>query len=998
MQDRQQLQIRRFHDLMPFRVREVLLVSSPFDAFILEEDGQLTEQVFFEYRDVSLSGPPRVTHVSTGEEALKRLQEHRYDLILVMTSLADMGANALGHQIKELRPGRPVVLLALDRRELDLARSEIDPQSIDGVFLWSGDSKILLAIIKYFEDRENVDHDIQHGNVRVILFVEDSPTYYSSLFGTLYTELMRQSHSLYSEGVNELHRRMYMRSRPKILHAQTYEEGLALFHRYQDNMIALVSDVEIPRAGKLEKSGGLDLVRAVRDFDPELPILLESSEANIENKAQQVNATFVHKGSGSLLADVRNFFRQELGFGDFIFRTEADGEEVARAHDVREFERQLAVVPEECLYYHASHNHFSIWLMARSEFDLAERLRPRRISDFESMEALRQFLIAQLRETRRHSYRGVIADFSRKTFDRDAISRIGQGSIGGKARGLAFLNLTLSKSSEDAFGGMAVRVPQTTVITSDKFDEFVNHNELRDFAYECDDDRELSDRFLNARLSDELRSDLTFIAHHLPGPLAIRSSSLLEDSLHQPMAGIYTTLMIPNRSRDPEERQQQICNAVKLVFASTYLRNAKSYLAATGNRIEEEKMAVIIQKLVGQKYDNRFYPHFGGVAQSHNFYPVGNQRAEEGIVHVALGLGRLVVDGGLALRFSPKRPGILPQHATPKMVLDSSQRDFYAVDLDSSCCEVDTTLSSNVKSYPLKLSELDGTFQPVGSVYSADDQTVRDDLSLPGPRVVTFNNILKHSAIPLAAALENLLELAERGLGAPVEIEFACDMGDWGKSGSRGKRRTPPILYLLQVRPFATRTAGKEIAQFRFSTDGLLCRSRRSLGHGVEDSVRDIVYVRRDNWTAAVNKTIATEVGKLNKQLGATDSPYLLVGPGRWGTADPWLGIPVQWSQISNVRTIVEASPRGYDVEPSQGTHFFQNIVSLRIGYLTLPPGSEKPQDDVEFFDWDWLDSQPAASQTEYLRHVRLERPITIVLDGREGHGLIAKPDADPAE
>ncbi|MGB5343718.1 MAG: PEP/pyruvate-binding domain-containing protein [Thermoanaerobaculia bacterium] len=993
---RQQLQIRRFHDLMPFRVREVLLVSSPFDAFILEEDGQLSEQVFFEYRDVSLSGPPRVTHVPTGELALQRLQEHRYDLILVMTSLADMGANALGREIKKLRPGRPVVLLALDRKELDLARSTIDPESIDGVFLWSGDSKILLAIIKYFEDRENVDHDILHGNVRVILLVEDSPTYYSSLFGTLYKELMRQSHSLYSEGVNELHRRMYMRSRPKILHAKTYDEGQALFHRYQDNIIALVSDVEIPRDGKLDKAGGLDLVRVVRSFDPQLPVLLESAEEANQSKAEAVDATFVHKGSGSLLADVSNFFRQELGFGDFIFRTEAEGEEVARAHDVREFERQLAVVPEECLFYHASHNHFSVWLMARSEFDLAESLRPRRISDFENVEALRQYLIANLRETRRRSYRGVIADFSRKTFDRDAICRIGQGSIGGKARGLAFLNLTLSKNSEDALGGMNVSVPRTTVITTDKFDEFVDRNHLRDFAYKCDDDRELCARFLSARLSDELHSDLTFIAHHLDGPLAIRSSSLLEDSMHQPMAGIYSTLMIPNRSRDPEERLREICSAVKLVYASTYFRNAKSYLNSTGNRVEEEKMAVIIQRLVGQKYDNRFYPHFGGVAQSHNFYPIGNQRAEEGIVHVALGLGRLVVDGGLALRFSPRRPGILPQHATPKLILDSSQRDFYAVDLDSTCCEIDVTLSTNVKSFPLRVAELDGTLLPVGSVFSADDQTVRDDLSLPGPRLVTFNNILKHGAIPLAPALLNLLELAEQGLGCPVEIEFACDMGDWGRPAARGRSRAKPILYLLQVRPSATRTAGKEVQKYSFTTAETLCKSSRSLGHGVEDTVRDLIYVRRDRWTAASNKKIAAEVGELNKKLTEAGQSYLLVGPGRWGTADFWLGIPVQWSQISNVRAIVEASPSGYDVEPSQGTHFFQNIVSLRVGYLTLPAGAEVPDDEADFFDWEWLDSQLAATETDHLRHLHFEQPLTIVLDGREGRGLIAKPKSQP--
>ena len=980
---------------MPFRVREVLLVSSPYDAFILEEDGQLTEQVFFEYRDVSLSGPPRVTHVPSGEAALHRLEDQRFDLILVMASLSDMGVNALARKIKRMRPGRAVVLLALDRKELDLAREDIDKSSVDGVFLWTGDSQILLAIFKYFEDRENVDHDIQHGNVRVIIVIEDSPRYYSALLGMLYKELMAQSHSLYTEGINELHRRMYMRSRPKILHTASYEEGVQLYERYRRNIMGIVSDIRIPRKGELDAEGGLQFARFARQFDPELPVLLQSAERSNAEKAAEMGAIFVDKNSERLLAQIRGFFRSSLGFGDFVFRTEEGGEEVVRANDVRDLERQLAVVPEESLIYHASHNHFSVWLMARSEFEVAERLRPRQISDFPSVEDLRQFLIDMLRESRRRTYRGVIADFHRQQFDRDVITRIDQGSIGGKARGIAFLNMSLANSSADEFGGLQVQIPKSVVITTEAFDRFLDDNDLRDFAYTSEDDDEIAERFLDGRLGDKLRSDLTFVAHQIEGPLAIRSSSLLEDSLHQPMAGIYSTLMIPNQARNPEDRLQELCSAVKLVYASVFYRNAKSYLASTGNRVEEEKMAVIIQSLVGQRHGSRYYPHFAGVAQSHNFYPIGPQQPDDGIVHAALGLGRLVVDGGLALSFSPKHPQVLGQAGTLKMLLDSTQRGFYALDLKSECCLPQVDLLSNVRFFGLEQAEEDGTLLAVGSVYSPEDQSIRDDLHLPGPRVVTFNNILRHGAIPLAEALDRLLEIAQQGLGCPVEIEFACDMGDWGRSARLTRERREPVLYMLQVRPFLSRTTHKEVARLDYEPEQALCYSHRSLGHGVEESICDVVYVRRQTWEAAANKQIAQEIGTLNKALEAENRFYLLIGPGRWGTADPWLGIPVQWAQISNVRAMIEASPKGYDVEPSQGTHFFQNISSLRVGHLTLPPGADtsSPQNG-DFLDWDWLDRQAAANETNHLRHVRLSQPLTIVLDGRDGHGVILKPDS----
>ena len=987
----QVLHDRRFHDLMPFRVREVLLVSSPYDAFILEEDGQLSEQVFFEYRDVSLSGPPRVTHASTAEAAFQRFQSQRFDVILVMTSLADMGVNAFGRRVKELQPDLPIVLLALDRKELDRLQELIDPSCIDGTFLWSGDSEILLAIFKYVEDRENVDHDIQHGNVRVILMVEDSPRYYSAFLRMLYRELMMQSHSLYSEGVNELHRRMYMRSRPKILHTATYEGAKQLFDRYRANVMALISDVRIPRSGDLDDRGGLRLARYVLENEPDLPILLESAEAGVADDAEKIGAVFANKNSPGLLAEIRDFFRLNLGFGSFVFRG-PNGEELAQARDVRELERQLAVVPEDSLVYHANHNDFSVWLMARSEFEVAEALRPRQISDFPSVEDLRQFLIDLLREARRKTHRGVIADFSRKEFDRDLLSRIEQGSLGGKARGIAFLNLTLSTVTSQDFEGLHVHIPKTVVITSELFDDFMESNKLRQFAYSCMDDEEIARRFLEANLSEQLVTNLQFIAQHINGPLAVRSSSLLEDSMHQPMAGIYNTLMIPNRARDSERRLLEISSAVKLVYASTFYRNAKSYLESTGNRVEEEKMAVIIQKLIGHRHGDRFYPSFAGVAQSHNFYPVGPQLAGDGIAHVALGLGRMVVEGGLALRFSPKHPAVLPQHSSPKEVLENSQRSFYALDLEGSCCGPEADFDTNIRSHDLARAEEDGTLLPVGSVFSADDQAIRDDLRLSGPRVVTFNNILKYGAIPLAAALSRILEIGAEGIGSPVEIEFACDMGDWGRPLNSGRERVNPVLYLLQIRPFAARAVNKEIQRMHFETEEVLCRSNQCLGHGVEEDIRDIIYVRRDRWDASANKTIAGEIGELNTGLSKANEPYLLIGPGRWGTQDPWLGIPVEWSQISGVKVLIEASPADYFVEPSQGTHFFQNITSLRIGYLTLPPGNHAAPESGEFLDWEWLDAQPAIAETAHLRHLRLENHLTVMLDGRDSSGVILKP------
>ena len=990
---RQTKRALRFRDLMPYRVAEVLLVSSPYDAFILEQDGGLTEQVFLQFTALSLTAPPRFTHASTAEAAFELLERRCFDLVITMTGLLDSEVNTFGRRAKELHPSLPVVLLALDRKQLHDLRDDLDVQAIDGTFLWSGDAKILLAIIKYVEDRENVDHDIEHGNVRVIIVIEDSPAYYSSFLALLYLELRKQAQALYSEGVNEILRQLYMKSRPKILHATTYQQGAELLGRYRANVMAIISDLAFPRqaGGEVDPAAGLDFARRARRLDPVMPVLLQSAASGSSAEASEIGAVLVDKRSPDLLARIRDFLRDSLGFGDFIFR-DGQGREIDRARDLRELEAKIASAPVQSIYYHAARDHFSIWLQARSEFRLAEVVRPQKVSDFTSVESARNYLIEALREARKDELRQVVSDFSWRDFDQDPFSRLGSGSLGGKARGMAFMNTLLAEIDAGELGGLTVKLPKTVVVTTDYFDHFMDSNGLRDFAYTCDDDAKIRQRFLVSRLSEPLIYDLDFIVQHLEGPLAVRSSSLLEDSMDQPLAGIYATLMLPNNAPDLERRLSEAADALKLVYASTFSNNAKSFLESTGNRVEEEKMAVIIQQLVGRGHGERFYPCVSGVAQSYNFYPIAPQKAEDGLVHLALGLGRLVVDGGQALMVSPRHPQVLPQFYRTKALLDHSQRGFYALDL--TVPSEGTALFDNVRYLGLDVAERDGTLRLVGSVFDADNQRISDDLSQPGPRVVTFNNILKHRAIPLTEATLKLLEIGREGLGCPVELEFALDMGDWGRPREPGVERVGPTFYLLQIRPFAGRGWARDPARLRFNREDQLCASRRSLGHGVQDELADVVYVRPERWDASRNKVIAAEIGEINKALSALGRSYVLIGPGRWGSGDEWLGIPVQWGQISNVRTLVEASPAGYAVEPSQGAHFFQNMTSLQIGYLTLPPGVSG-DGEGDHLDWDWLDARPAARETEHLRHVRLESPLTVVLDGQRGRGVIAKPDAE---
>ncbi|HUU01443.1 MAG TPA: PEP/pyruvate-binding domain-containing protein [Myxococcota bacterium] len=991
---------RKEHLLMPIRVRDVLLLSSRYDAFVLEEDGHLTEQVFLEYRSLSLSSAPRFTHVTTEYAALSLLQKRHFDLVLIVSRDATPSLLEFGRKVKDIRPDQSVVVLGFESADLSKLKGKIGPDTVDALFVWNGDAKILLAIIKHIEDRLNVDNDIEVAGVRVILVVEDSIRYYSAFLAALYTELMKQSHSLFFEGLNRLQRLLRMRTRPKVLHAKDFEEALDIFDSYQDNMLALISDIGFPRQGEMDREAGIRLARIVRFKLPDLPVLLQSAQKEHQAMAKSLKVQFITKDSPELLYTIRKFLIDYLGFGPFVFRL-PDGREVARATDVRELADCIKSVPIESIEYHARRNHFSNWLMARSEFELAEILRPQEVGDFANLEEMRKFTLAALEARFRQVRRGVIADFSVKEFDPENLfQRIGDGSLGGKARGIAFLNhLITSDCGSGRLAGLKIQIPQTFVIATDVYEQFMESSKLWRVASQTLSNAEIQQTFSSCKLPEQLFSNLRVILEQMNGPLAVRSSSLLEDDMLHPFAGIYGTVMIPNIDPDLNVRLRDLCRAIKTVYATTYSSNARSYLENTAHRVEEERMGVIIQQVVGRRHAERFYPDFAGVAQSYNYYPLGPLKADDGVVQAALGLGRLVVDGGQVLRFCPQHPEVLPQFASPALVLKNSQRNFYALDLTRDWSKPDGEFDGNQVELDLSQAMEDGTFRVVGSVYDAQNDRITENFFQAGALVVTFNNILKHQAIPLAPAVSELLHITTQALAMPVELEFACDMGDWGKGKKIGRINEEPVFYPLQVRPIIARHALHEIQPEHFPADRVFCRSTSSLGHGHFTELRDIICVKPEAFDPAATRQIAQEVGRLNEAMHNPGRRYILIGPGRWGSADHWLGIPVHWAQISNARIIVEASPEGYNVDPSQGTHFFHNLTALGLGYFTIPPGACKTEDaSGSFVDWDWLAKQPLSRETAYLRHVTPSVPLVAYLDGRNSLGLIAWGDEhDPS-
>jgi CheY-like chemotaxis protein len=961
---------------MRHRVMDVLLVSSPYDSFVLEEAGELSERVLGEFRNLDLHYGPGITSVATGAEALALAREQsRFNLIVTTLQLGDMNAAELAQRAAAAGLGIPVVALAFDNSQLTDFLGRHDVSAVDRVFLWQGDARILVAIVKDVEDRLNVAHDTGAAGVQVILVIEDNVRYYSSLLPTIYGELLHQSQQLTSEGVNLAQKILRMRARPKILLCRTFEEAWAAFSAYRDDVLGVISDVEFPRGGQRAVDAGLQFARMVREPCPDVPILLHSSRPENEARARDAGADFLLKGSPVLLQELRRFMVDYFGFGPFVFRT-AEGREVGRAADLRGLEEKLHVVPLESVTYHAERNHFSKWLKARTEFRLAHRLRPRTVSEFAGPEGLRAHLIEAIAEYRRESAQAVVADFDRATFEPGGFHRLGGGSLGGKARGLAFLRRLLAEGGAGrGFADVRVSVPAAVVVATDVFDRFLDNNHLRDFAIRATDEA-LRRRFDGAAFPAEVRRDLRAFVEKVRYPLAVRSSSLLEDSPYQPFTGVYDTLMLANDEGTADARLDRLVRAIKRVYASTFMRQAKDYIRATPYRLEEEKMAVIVQQVVGAVHGPRFYPDLSGVARSHNFYPSPPLTARDGIAAVALGLGRTVVDGGACLRFSPRHPRSLVQFSSVGDALENSQRTFWALELGAG-----GDAGFEERLYDLDAAEEDGTLAGLASTWSSENDAVYDGVSRAGVRLVTLAPILKHRTFPLAEILDRVLDLGAWGMGAPVEIEFAATL-----SVPDG---APRELALLQLRPLALTREREELQIGEVAQDALICRSASVLGNGRRELL-DVIVVDGLRFDRAHSRETAAQLAQFNAALGAEGRPYVLFGVGRWGSRDPWLGIPVAWDQISGARVIVEAGFRDFRVTPSQGTHFFQNLTSFDVGYFTVNPDVGEG-----FVDWAWLAAQPALREAGCVRHLRFARPVVVTMDGQRGEGVIAKPTDD---
>lgn len=959
--------------LMPFLIRDILVVASAYDSFLFEEEGKFSDSLLARYGELDLSTAPQIDHVTSGREALEQLRRRSYDLVLATPHVQDTTPSELGEEISRRHEGLPVVLLTFDRSDPRFLPRRRPLHGVDWVFHWTGDPSLFLALLKLVEDAKNVSHDTKVGSVRVIVLVEDSPAFYSSYLPAFYTELLEQVGSLLADRLNERERHYRMRARPKILLARTWGEGKSLLRRYKGNLLGVISDVRFPRNGRLDGRAGIAFVRQVHKARPELPVLLQSKDPEHRSLADSLNVAFADKNSLELLGELRDFMRQNFGFGPFQFRS-PDGRFVARADGIREMVAVLPELPAESLLYHAERNDFSNWLMARSEFELAHDLRPRRAADFADAEAMRRFLIGRLTDFVEERQRGQVAEFARKEGSlKRAFTRIGRGSMGGKGRGLAFVSRLLAPHPiQRLHRGVRVTVPRTTVLCTDLFDRFCRRGGLRDRALASDDDDEVARMFLARELDDELQGDLEAFLDEARYPLAVRSSSLLEDSEFQPLAGLYKTFLLPNSSPSDATRLEQLSRAVRLIWASTFFSGPRTYMQATSQRVEEEKMAVVVQRLVGRRHGERFYPDFAGVAQSHNFYPLRWIEPDDGICTVALGLGETVVSGGRAYRFSPVHPKLALQMPSPDAALRSSQRRFYALDLGDPDAEIGSDESATLVQLDLDVAEADGTLEAVGATYSADNDAIYDTIYRPGSRLVNFAGVLEHGRFPLAPLVAELLKLGREGMGTPVELEFAVLLPDDG----------PAEMSVLQLRPLVAGESGGEV-ELESSRRPVLVAGT-ALGNGVIRGVRDVVYIHPDRLDLEQSPALARSIGRLNAALAREHRPYLLMGPGRWGTADPWLGVPVEWKDVSGARVIAELTPEGSPIEASQGTHFFHNITSLRIGYFSVEMEHEDQRVDLE-----WLEGLEATSEEGAIRHVVVEDELEVRIDGRHGRGVV---------
>ena len=966
-------------DLIFHRIHEILLVASPYDSFVLEEDGRLTEQILHEYMGMNFSNAPRVWQSSTAADALTMLSRQDFDLIVVMMRIADMDPILFCSKIKELYPQKPVILLAFDESEIKQLPEKFQKSSIDSVFIWSGNANVLLAIVKLLEDKMNIKRDIKKADVRCIILIEDSPRYYSLILPMIYKEISHQVKEMVDKSASDHERLLYMRGRPRILLARSYEEAERYFKRFRMSTLGIISDIRFPKKDKLDKNAGVKFARWARSIDPSIPIMLQSKHNKNANLAKEVQAHFLYKDSPALLRELRDFVVSNFGFGDLIFRT-PKGKEIIRVSDLNELVNAIKSVPEQSLLYHAKSNHFSNWLAAHGYLGLASEVRPINYADFKDSVEHRDYLIELIKNTIQNRRARQVVEIQRGKFDHSKrFIQISGGSLGGKARGLAFAQKMIRSSSiRKSYPEVIINIPHVAVIGTDSFDDFMRENNLWDDALSNKSNKQINNRFIKSTFNKSLIESLKLFIKSVKYPLAVRSSSLLEDSQYQPLSGMYATYMLPNNQPKAKQRLDDLITAIKLVYASTFYQDPKSLISRSVHRIEEEKMAVILMEMVGQSYNDRYYPSFSGTAQSFNFYPISYMKRNEGVAHLALGLGRTIANGEKSLRFSPKYPGILPQYYSIKATIESSQNSFYAMRLKGNNSSSLKNEDKNLSSFNLKIAEKDGSLKWSGSVVSNEDNIIRDTLSQNGTRVITFTPILKWSMFPLVDILNDLLEMGKDSLGCEVEIEFAVNIFE--------DKNKNPEFSLLQIKPMVMGGSRELINLDNESSKSILCNSKVTLGDGFIDSVQHVVFVDPKRFRSANTKAIAKEIHQFNNILVNT-SPYILVGPGRWGSADPWLGIPVTWKQISGASAIIEMGIKDFPVDPSFGSHFFQNVTSMRLGYFTIDNNSKD-----ESFDYNWLKKQKVVKNKKFTICYKLERPLRIKIDGQTGNGIILKP------
>ena len=965
-----------FMNLMTRRIYNVLIIANPYDAFMLEDDGRIEEKIFNEYMELGLRYPPSFIKVSTAEEASHVLDNNNVDLALCMPGNADNDAFDVARAVKERYPQLPCIVLTPFSHGITRRMQNEDLSIFDYIFCWLGNTNLILSIIKLIEDRMNMEHDISEGGVQMILLVEDSIRFYSSILPNLYSYILQQSHRFAKEALNRHAATLRMRGRPKVVLARTYEEARIIYDRYHDNVLGVISDARFPmtEGGEKDSEAGLKLLNYIRQQDEYVPLIMESSESDNREKAQAMSFLFVDKNSKKMSLDLRHLLEEHMGFGDFIFRDPKTKKEVARISSLKELQDKIFDIPADSMLYHISRNHTSRWLSARALFPISQFLKRITWHELQDVDAHRKIIFDAIVQYRRMKNLGVVAVFDRMKFDRFAhFARIGEGSLGGKGRGLAFLDNIIKEHDElNKYERVTVQIPKTVVLCTDIFDEFMERNGLYQIALSDASNDEILAAFLKAQLPDSLYEDFEIFIDATRSPLAIRSSSLLEDAHYQPFAGVYSTYMIPCLD-DHDMMIRMLSDAIKGVYASVYYSDSKAYMTATSNVIDQEKMAAIIQEVVGRQYGTRYYPNLSGVIRSINYYPIGNERAEEGIASLALGLGKYIVDGGQTLRVSPFHPKQVLQMSEVDIALKETQTQFYALDLSHVGEDFKVDDGFNIVKLRVKEAYADGALANIASTYDPNDQMIYDGLYETGRKIISFAGVLQHDVMPLPEILQMVMTQGAESMRRPVEIEMAGNIEPDG-SGE---------IYLLQIRPIVDSKHKLDVDVNAIPDEQCLIRTSSSLGHGVVEDIHDVIYVKTDGgFSAQDNPAIAEEMERINRQFLDSGKGYILIGPGRWGSSDPWLGIPVKWPHISGARLICEVAVPGYYVDPSQGTHFFQNLTSLGVGYFTIDK-------DKGFYHQEILDNMPAVEETPHLRHVRFDAPLKILMDGMKQVGAV---------